>query len=167
MWMIRFIQYPRNSVENLHRALYIKLLKIQWLSDRKFIPFPAGKGRWKFPKSTRNENIKKILWINLFKFICFIYLYRAFVLFDSVAFEFSNTNTRRHPEPRIPPDSRSVQILYRISGMLNESNRCASVMVRFRIHYIVQMGIVSATLFLQSWLDIAQNPSSILSSPFG
>ena len=35
---------------------------------------------------------------------------------------FSNNNTRRHPEPRIPPDSRSVQILYRISGMLNESN---------------------------------------------
>ena len=32
-------------------------------------------------------------------------------------------HTRRHPEPRIPPDSRSVQILYRISGMLNESNR--------------------------------------------
>jgi hypothetical protein len=32
---------------------------------------------------------------------------------------------------------------------------------------LAQMGIVSATLFLQSWLDIAQNPSSILSSPFG
>ena len=32
---------------------------------------------------------------------------------------------------------------------------------------LAQMGIVSATLFLQSWLDIAQNPISILSSPFG
>ena len=44
--------------------------------------------------------------------------------------------TRRHPEPRIPPDSRSVQILYRISGMLNESNRSHIGDVRFRIHYI-------------------------------
>ena len=59
--MIRFIQYPRNSVENLNRALYIKLLKIQWLSARKCIPFPAGKGRCKFPKSTQNENIKKFI----------------------------------------------------------------------------------------------------------
>ena len=55
--MIRFIQYPRNSVENLNRALYIKLLKTQWLSGRKYIPFPAGKGRCKFPKTTRNENL--------------------------------------------------------------------------------------------------------------
>ena len=58
--MIRFIQYPRNSVENLNRTLYIKLLKIQWLSARKCIPFPAGKGRCKFPKSTQNETIKKL-----------------------------------------------------------------------------------------------------------
>ena len=99
--MIRFIQYPRNSVENLNRALYIKLSKIQWLSARKCIPFPAGKGRCKFPKSTRNE---------------MVHVQSFLVNF------FSNMNTRRHPEPRIPPDSRSVQILYRISGMLNESN---------------------------------------------
>ena len=59
--MVRFIQYPRNSVENLNRALYIKLLKTQWLSGRKCIPFPAGKGRCKFPKTTRNEKIIKIL----------------------------------------------------------------------------------------------------------
>ena len=169
MWMIRFIQYPRNSVENLNRALYIKLLKTQWLSDRKLIPFPAGKGRWKFPKITRNETNKKILLllfyyfnfavITLWAFVCLCVFYQHL---------FSNRNTRRQPEPRIPPDSRSVQILYRISGMLNESNRCTH-----RWWYVscfttlVQMGIVSATLFLQSWLDIAQNPSSILSSPFG
>ena len=55
MWKIRFFLYPRNSVENLNRALYIKLLKTQWLSDRKLIPFPAGKGIWKFPEITRNE----------------------------------------------------------------------------------------------------------------
>ena len=68
MWKIRFFQYPRNSVENLHRALYIKLLKTQWLSARKCIPFPAGKGRCKFPKTTRNENIKKILLISVHLF---------------------------------------------------------------------------------------------------
>ena len=49
---------------------------------------------------------------------------------------FSITYTRRHPEPRIPPDSRSVQILYRISGTLNESNHSHIGDVRFRIHYI-------------------------------
>ena len=93
-----------------------------------------------------------------------------FVLFCSVYdfIYFSNRNTRRHPEPRIPPDSRSVQILYRISGMLNESNRCTH-----RWWYVsefttlVQMWIVSAMLFLQTWLNFAQNPNSILSSPFG
>ena len=59
--MIRFIQYPRNSVENLNRALYIKLSRIQWLSDRKFIPFPAwGREDENFRKShgmKRNKNL--------------------------------------------------------------------------------------------------------------
>ena len=49
--------------------------------------------------------------------------HRVKLFISECHFEISNTNTRRHPEPRIPPDSRSVQILYRISGMLNESNR--------------------------------------------
>ena len=57
--MIRFIQYPRNSVENLNRALYIKLSKTQWLSDRKFIPFPAwGREDKNFRKSHRMKLIK-------------------------------------------------------------------------------------------------------------
>ena len=69
-------------------------------------------------------------------------------------FLFSNRNTRRHPEPRIPPASRSVQILYRISGMLNESNRCTH-----RWWYVscfttlTQMGIVNARLIFYEWLD--------------
>ena len=59
----------------------------------------------------------------------FLYLICSFILLLIVVsfcfiFLFSINFTRRHPEPRIPPDSRSVQILYRISGMLNESNRC-------------------------------------------
>ena len=79
MWMIRFIQYPRNSVENLNRALYIKLLKIQWLSARKVIPFPAGKGRWNFPKSTRDEmkiqNLSDLFLFDLlFLCVCFYFL---------------------------------------------------------------------------------------------
>ena len=135
MWKIQFFQYPRNSVENLNRALYIKLSKIQWLSARKFIPFPAGKGRWKFPKSTRNENNKKFISLLFISF----YIFGYFVIgrrFFCFIFLFSINFTRRHPEPRIPPDSRSVQILYRISGMLNESNRSHIGAVRFRIHYI-------------------------------
>ena len=82
MWMIRFIQYPRNSVENLNRSLYIKLLKTQWLSGRKLIPFPAGKGRWKFPKTTRNEIKFKhgTFQIFIFFFFVFVYCLFAFVL---------------------------------------------------------------------------------------
>jgi len=104
----------------LNKALYIKLLKIQWLSARKVIPFPAGKGRWNFPKSTRNEIINNKILIIL---LLFIYFLNMKYLICLIYFLFSNTYTRRHPEPRIPPDSRSVQILYRISGMLNESYR--------------------------------------------
>ena len=56
--MIRFIQYPRNSVENLNRALYIKLLKIQWLSARKVIPFPAwGREDENFRKAHGMKNL--------------------------------------------------------------------------------------------------------------
>ena len=55
---------------------------------------------------------------------CILFLYALFILLclEGGDTKFSNRNTRRHPEPRIPPDSRSVQILYRISGMLKESN---------------------------------------------
>ena len=166
MWMIRFIQYPRNSVENLHRALYIKLSKTQWLSDRKLIPFPAGKGRWKFPEITRNENNIKILSFLFYVFFLFFVIVLCFLFFMITRF-ISINFTRRHPEPRIPPDSRSVQILYRISGMLNERSFTHRWWYVSCFTTLAQMGIVSATLFLQSWLDIAQNPSSILSSPFG
>ena len=58
--MLRFIQYPRNSVENLNRALYIKLLKTQWLSgSKKISPSPRGGREVIFAKTTRNETVKK------------------------------------------------------------------------------------------------------------
>ena len=64
--MIRFIQYPRNSVENLNRSLYIKLLKIQWLSARNFIPFPAwGREYEKFRKAHGMKKNKKIIYISI------------------------------------------------------------------------------------------------------
>ena len=74
--MIRFIQYPRNSVENLNGALYIKLLKTQWLSDRKFIPFPAwGREDENFRKSHGMKNYKnyymiRILLLHIFTMHC-------------------------------------------------------------------------------------------------
>jgi len=77
----------------------------------------------------------------------FFFCYHIFVYVKL----FSNMNTRRHPEPRIPPDSRSVQILYRISGMLNESNRSHVGDGTFQNSlHCLQMGIVSAMLFLQT-----------------
>ena len=71
--MIRFIQYPRNSVENLNRALYIKLLKIQWLSARKCIPSPQGREDANF----RKAHGMKQKFNNLF-FSHFIYFYLYF-----------------------------------------------------------------------------------------
>ena len=167
MWKIRFFQYPRNSVENLNRALYVKLLKTQWLSDRKLLPFPAWGREVEFPEITRNETITKNKTFIIFRiFFTFLSIaYHCLCVFSVIYF--SNMNTRRHPEPRIPPDSRSVQILYRISGMLNERSFTHRWWYVSCFTTLAQMGIVSATLFLQSWLDIAQNPSSILSSPFG
>jgi len=71
MWMIRFIQYPRNSVENLNRALYVKLLKIQCLSDRKFIPFPAwGREDENFRKSHGMKIYKKFITLFLIFIFC-------------------------------------------------------------------------------------------------
>ena len=66
---------------------------------------------------------------------------------------FSNTYTRRHPEPRIPPDSRSVQFSTEFLGCWTNRIVHTSVMVRFRIHYIAQMGIVNARLIFYEWLD--------------
>ena len=98
----------------------------------------------------------------LFFIFCFLFFCSFYNCFH--CFNFSNRNTRRHPEPRIPPDSRSVQILYRISGMLNESNRCTH---RWRYvswtHYDVQMGIVSAKLFFHECLNYEKIP--LASSP--
>ena len=69
--MIRFIQYPRNSVENLNRALYVKLLKIQCLSDRKFIPFPAwGREDENFRKSHGMKIYKKFITLFLIFIFC-------------------------------------------------------------------------------------------------
>ena len=68
-------------------------------------------------KNTKNENLF-IIFINTILLIA-----SGLCLNIFIAFVYNINFTRRHPEPRIPPDSRSVQILYRISGMLNESNR--------------------------------------------
>ena len=84
-------------------------------------PSPQGREDENFRKSHgmkiyKNNNLYSRS--DLFFFFVIIsphYQIQAFI-------KFSIKNTRRHPEPRIPPDSRSVQILYRISGMLNESN---------------------------------------------
>ena len=79
----------------------------------------------------QNKNLNFYISFHIF-FVCFVLLFGRFIVGHHL---FSNMNTRRHPEPRIPPDSRSVQILYRISGMLNESNRSHIGDVRFIIHY--------------------------------
>ena len=116
--MIRFIQYPRNSVENLNRALYIKLLKTQWLSgSKKISPSPRGGREVIFAKTTRNETYKNYYYLQNLH-VCIIACHVFLIAY--LIYKFSIMYTRRHPEPRIPPDSRSVQILYRISGMLNE-----------------------------------------------
>ena len=149
--MIRFIQYPRNSVENLNRALYIKLLKIQWWSGSKIIPFPAwGREDENFRKSHgmkiyKNETLHYYF---IYDFFCFFYYKYSFVF---QLFLFSNRNTRRHPEPRIPPASRSVQILYRISGMLNESNHSHIGDDTSHVFTtLAQMGIVNARLIFMN-----------------
>ena len=75
MWMIRFIQYPRNSVENLNRALYIKLLKIQWWSGRKSIPFPCwGRDDGNFRKPHKMKSDLGLFRFLFFSFHCFIFL---------------------------------------------------------------------------------------------
>jgi len=85
-------------------------------------PSPQGREDANFRKPHGMKKNKKY---NLL-LLEFIRLYNNLLCISHGIFDlikFSNSNTRRHPEPRIPPDSRSVQILYRISGMLNESNR--------------------------------------------
>ena len=151
MWMIRFIQYPRNSVENLNRALYIKLSRIQWLSgSKKISPSPRGEGKWFLRKP---HGMK---------------LYKNYYLHCVHIWIFSNRNTRRHPEPRIPPDSRSVQILYRISGMLNESNHSHIGDDTFHnsLRWCKWESSVPGHFCKRDW-DFAQNFTSSLSSPFG
>ena len=144
MWMIRFIQYPRNSVENLNRALYIKLLKIRsWVVAKKSPLPPRGEGKW-FLRKPHGMKIYKNLNFTFILFLCSYYFFNGFFVCSFfVLLFFSNRNTRRHPEPRIPPDSRSVQILYRISGMLNESNHSHIGDGTFQeLTTMVQMGIV-------------------------
>jgi len=134
MWMIRFIQYPRNSVENLNRALYIKLLKTQWLSDRKFIPFPAGKGRWKFPEITRNEKIIK------FKIISFFYVYLFFFVSSSCIQSTAYINFLVViPEDILNQEFLQTRALCKFSteflGCWTNRIVHTSVTVRFIIHY--------------------------------
>ena len=90
----------------------------------------------------------------IFSILFFIWFTFVILFFSIVSFHyFSNTNTRRHPEPRIPQDSRSVQILYRISGMLNESNRShiGDGTSHALLHWH-KMGIVNARLIFYEWL---------------
>ena len=77
MWMIRFIQYPRNSVENLNRALYIKLLKIQWLSASKSSPSPRGGREDDFSEKHTEWNRKN----NLYNFIYYYNFYICLIYF--------------------------------------------------------------------------------------
>ena len=155
--MIRFIQYPRNSVENLNRALYIKLLKTQWLSDRKFIPFPAGKGRWKFPKTTRNENIKKLY--HIFSNLYLLHFY--FFLCCSVCSWIDLFFLIGMPEDILNQEFLQTRVLCKFSteflGCWTNRIVHTSVMYVSEFTTLVQMGIVNARLILQTWLRLCTN----------
>ena len=102
----------------------------------KSFPSLRGEGNKIFSENhTKLKNIKNETFIYVMIFAK--QLHQILLIVSVIQVCVSNINfTRRHPEPRIPPDSRSVQILYRISGMLNESHHSHIGDVRFRIHYI-------------------------------
>ena len=166
MWMIRFIQYPRNSVENLNRALYIKLLKTQWLSGRKRIPFPAGKGRWKFPKSTRNETKKRNLLSHILIFLLILFIVLVFSLLLSSLFFLIGI-----PEDILNQEFLQTRALCKFSteflGCWTNRIVHTSVTVRFRIHYIGTNGNRQCQVIFSWMTRLWKNPISILSSPFG
>ena len=85
-------------------------------------PSPQGREDKSFRKSHGMKIYKnlKLLFYNIYVLLLFLFFMFVSVILIALLILFL---PRRHPEPRIPPDSRSVQILYRISGMLNESNR--------------------------------------------
>ena len=128
-------------------------------------PLPRREGKMQISEKHTEWNYKKI-----YQYLIIIFTYSLYSIICT-HFDISFIFLIRIPEDILNQEFLQTRALCKFSteflGCWKNRIFHTSVMYVSEFTTLVQMGIVSAMLFLQTWLNFAQNPNSNLSSPFG